>query len=281
MDSLVFVAVLFAAFCHAAWNASIKRGLDPFATTVLISICAGVLSLALLSVSGMPAATAWPWVVASVLIHVVYFGALIESYAAGDMGLVYPIARGSAPLVTAIAATAVVGERLGLYGWAGVAMLAAGVVLLSLRGSRDLARLDRRAIGFALLTALTIVGYTLVDGIGARQAGSAHAYTAAIFSGIGIAMVLYAMSRRGPAAFAPMIRSLGTGALGGALQVGSYGIAIWAMTVAPIALVAALRETSVLFGAILAVVFLKEPLLMPRIAAALLIVVGLVLIRLA
>src|SRR6185295_19383430 len=110
--------------------------------------------------------------------------ALIESYAAGDMGLVYPLARGSAPLMTATAAAFFLGEHLGVLGWLGIAVLATGVLLLSLRGSRDLAKLDRRAIGFALLTAVTICAYTIVDGIGGRAAGSANAYTAAIFVGI-------------------------------------------------------------------------------------------------
>jgi drug/metabolite transporter (DMT)-like permease len=197
------------------------------------------------------------------------------------MGLVYPLARGSAPLMTAAASTLFVSEYLGLLGWAGIAVLATGVLLLSLRGSRDLERLDRRAIGFALLTAVTICAYTIVDGIGARRAGSAHAYSAAIFAGIGVGMALYLLARRGAGGFAPMLRHWTTGLAGGTMQVTSYGIAIWAMTVAPIALVAALRETSVLFGTILAVTFLKEPLLLPRVAAALMIVGGLVLIRLS
>ena len=281
MDSFVFAAVLFAALCHAGWNAAVKRGLDPLATTVLISVGAALVGLAMLPFTGWPASAAWPWVIASVLIHIVYFAALIESYAAGDMGLVYPLARGSAPLMTAIGAAVWLKEHIGLFGWLGIAVLAVGVLLLSLRGSRDLAKLDRRAIRFALLTAVTICAYTLVDGVGARAAGNAHAYTAAIFVGIGVAMAIYALVRRGRDVFPLMMQHWRLGAGGGVMQVTSYGIAIWAMTVAPIALVGALRETSVLFGTILAVVFLKEPLLMPRVAAALLIVCGLVMIRLS
>ena len=281
MDSFVFVAVLFAALCHAGWNAAVKRGLDPLATTVLISIGAALVGVAMLPFTGWPQIAAWPWVIASVLIHIVYFAALIESYAAGDMGLVYPLARGSAPLMTATGAAVWLQEHIGLLGWLGIAVLAAGVLLLSLRGNRDLAKLDRRAIAFALLTAVTICAYTLVDGVGARAAGNAHAYTAAIFAGIGIAMAIYALARRGGAAFAPMVRHWKLGLGGGVMQVTSYGIAIWAMTVAPIALVGALRETSVLFGTILAVAFLKEPLMLPRVAAALMIVCGLVMIRLS
>jgi drug/metabolite transporter (DMT)-like permease len=280
MDTFVFAAVLFAAACHAGWNAAIKRGLDPLATTVLISLGAGVVALVLVPFAGWPAAPAWPWVMASVVIHLIYFAALIESYRAGDMGQVYPLARGSAPLMTAALSPLVVGEAVGAVAFVGIAVLAAGVFLLSLRGGRELARINRRAVGFALLTAVTICAYSLVDGIGARRAGSANAYTVALFAGIGPVMLVYALARRGSGVIAVMGRHWVTGLAGGALQVGSYGIAIWAMTVAPIAIVAALRETSVLFGAVIAVVFLKEPLRLPRIVAAVMIVCGLVLIRL-
>ena len=281
MDSFVFAAVLFAAACHAGWNATIKGGLDPLATTVLISIGAAIVSLVFLPVTGLPAAAAWPWCAASVLIHLVYFAALIESYRAGDMGQVYPIARGSAPLMTAVATTAFIGERLGLLGWCGILLLAAGVLLLSLRGGSDLARLDRTAVGFALFTAVTICAYSVVDGVGARLSGNANAYSVMLFVGIGPVMLIYALARRGHEVIAAMGQSWGLGLAGGGLQLGSYGIANWAMTVAPIAIVAALRESSVLFGAAIAVVFLKEPLRAGRVAAALMIVAGLALIRLS
>jgi drug/metabolite transporter (DMT)-like permease len=280
MDSLVFAAVLFAAACHAGWNASIKRGLDPLASTVAISLGAALVSLLALPVVGLPAREAWPWVLASVVIHLVYFGALIESYRTGDMGQVYPIARGSAPLMTATVTTVFVGERLGLLGWLGIVLLAAGVLLLSLRGGRALAKLNRRAVGFALFTAVMVCAYSVVDGIGARLAGSANAYSATLFVGIGPVMALYALARGGIRALSDTRQLWLTGLAGGALQLGSYGIAIWAMTLAPIAIVAALRETSVLFGALIAVVVLKEPLRAARMAAAFLIVCGLVLIRL-
>ena len=281
MDPFVFAAVLFAAACHAGWNAAVKKGLDPLVTTVLISLGAALVALPLGSVTGLPALAAWPWVVASVLIHLAYFAALIESYRAGDMGQVYPIARGSAPLLTAAGTALIIGERIGAQAWLGVVLLAGGVVLMSLRGGRELARLDRRAVGFALFTAITICAYSLVDGIGARRAGSAHAYSVALFVGIAPVMLAYALARRGRKAVVEMTRYWGTGLVGGALQLGSYGIAIWAMTVAPIAIVAALRETSVLFGALIAVVVLGEPLRPVRIVAALAIVAGLALIRLS
>jgi drug/metabolite transporter (DMT)-like permease len=280
MDPFVFTAVLFAAACHAAWNATIKRGLDPLTTTVAISIGAAVVALGFVPFVGLPAAAAWPFVIASVLIHLFYFGALIESYRSGDMGQVYPIARGTAPLMTATATAAFIGERLGALAWLGIVLLVAGVLLLSLRGGRDLAKLDRRAVGFALFTAVTVCAYSVVDGVGARLAGTANAYSAALFVGIGPVMALYAVVRSGRGATALVARHVGLGLAGGTLQLGSYAIAIWAMTVAPIAVVAALRETSVLFGAVIAVLVLKEPLRPSRVVAALLIVAGLALIRL-
>src|SRR5262249_56014232 len=170
MDPFVFAAVLFAAACHAGWNATIKRGPDPLARTVLISIGAAIVSAVFLPVVGLPAGAAWPWCIAWVLIHLGYFAALIESYRAGEMGQVYPIARGSAPLMTAIATTALVGERLGLFGWCGIVLLVAGVLLLSLRGGRELARLDSQAGGFAPLPPLPICALSVVDGVGPRPA---------------------------------------------------------------------------------------------------------------
>jgi drug/metabolite transporter (DMT)-like permease len=281
VSAFVFAAVLFAAACHAAWNATIKRGLDPLATTVLISIGAALVSAAFVPLVGLPAKAAWPWCGASVLIHLFYFAALIESYRAGDMGQVYPIARGAAPLMTATATTLFIGEPLGLAGWCGIILLVAGVLLLSLRGGRDLAKLDRRAVGFALFTAVTVCGYSVVDGLGARSAGDPITYSVALFVGIGPVMAIYALARRGGEIVPAMASNWRIGLAGGTLQLGSYAIAIWAMTLAPIAIVAALRETSVLFGAVIAVVFLREPLRASRIVAAAMIVAGLTLIRLA
>jgi drug/metabolite transporter (DMT)-like permease len=279
MDSLVFAAVLLAAAAHAGWNATIKRGLDPLVMTVLIAAGAGVVALPLLAWGGLPAPPARPWVIASVLVHLGYFVGLIEAYRRGDLSQVYPIARGAAPLLTAGVSTLWLGERLGAVGWIGLLGLVAGVLMLSLGGGGDLGRLDRRAVGFALFTALTVCAYSVIDGVGVRAAGDPLVYAAALFVGNGLVMTLYGLVRRGPrlmaAASADWRRSL----TGGGLQVASYAVALWAMTRAPIAVVAALRETSVLFGALIAVAILKERVGPVRVLAALLIVAGLVLIR--
>jgi len=279
MDSLVFAAVLLAAAAHAGWNATIKRGLDPLVMTVLIAAGAGVIALPILAWGGLPAPQARPWVIASVLVHLGYFVGLIEAYRSGDLAQVYPIARGAAPLLTAGVSTLWLGERLGALGWIGLLGLVAGVLMLSLRGGGDLGRLDRRAVGFALFTALTVCAYSVIDGVGVRAAGDALVYAAALFVGNGVVMTLYGLARRGPRLIAAASADWRPSLAGGGLQVASYAIALWAMTLAPIAVVAALRETSVLFGALIAVAFLKERVGPVRLLAALLIVVGLVLIR--
>jgi len=275
----VFFAVLFGAACHAGWNALLKIRLEPLAAMALIAIMSAIVVLPVMVFLPVPPLAAWGWLIASVIFHLGYFIGLTKAYAAGDMGQVYPIARGTAPLLTALASTLLLGEVVGLFGWLGILILVSGVFLLSLRGGRNL-HFDRRAVAFALFTAVTICGYSVVDGLGARAAGNAHVYTAWLFLLDGLMMLVFVLLRRG----APVLRVFTgfwkEGLLGGALSLASYWIAIWAMTVAPIALVAALRETSVLFGSLIAVVVLKEPLHRARIIAALMIVGGLVLIRL-
>lgn len=280
MDSFVFAAVLFAAACHAGWNAVLKFGLDPFATTALIAVASGVVALPLIPLVGLPAFESWPWIVASVVLHLGYYIGLTEAYRTGDMGQVYPIARGSAPLMTAVLSSTLLGEHVGPLGWGGILLLIFGVLFLSTHGGRDLAKVDRRAIGFAFFTATTICGYSMVDGVGGRVSGNPHGYAAILFLLDGISMLVFVLLRRGVSVVPALVPYWRRGLVGGTLSLIAYWIAIWAMTVAPIAIVAALRESSVLFGAAIAVIFLKEPLRAVRVIAAMMIVGGLALIRL-
>jgi drug/metabolite transporter (DMT)-like permease len=280
MDLFVFLAVLAAAAFHAGWNALLKLNLEPIVATSLVAAASGIVAVPFVVVVGLPTSASWPYILASVAIHIVYYFALAQAYRFGDLGQVYPIARGTAPLMTAILATLWLGEGLGSYGWAGVIVLATGILLLALRGGRAVERFDARSVGFALLTSLTITTYTLVDGIGARVSGSPLQYTAWLFLLSGGAMGIYGrllVGRR----FAGELAAHWKLTVGGAvLSTAAYAIAIWAMTVAPIALVAALRETSVLFAALLGTVLLREPVLPARVAAACLVLAGVVLVRL-
>jgi drug/metabolite transporter (DMT)-like permease len=280
MDAFVFSAVLAAAACHAGWNALLKLKLEPIVATALVAIASGLVVIPVAAWTGLPNSAAWPYVVASVIIHIGYYLALAEAYRTGDLGQVYPVARGSAPLMTAVLASVWIGEALGFYGWAGVVVLAGGILLLAVKGGRAAQAFDARSIGFALLTSLTITAYTLVDGVGARLAGSAAAYTAWLFLLSAAAMAVYGFARVGPRLLADFKANWGMAIAGAALSTAAYAIAIWAMTQAPIALVAALRETSVLFAALLGMLLLREPLLPVRIAAALVVLAGVVLLRL-
>lgn len=279
MTTVVFAAVLFAAVCHASWNALIKVALDPLSTTTLILCGATVFAIGAIPFVPLPQPASWPYLVASSIIHLLYFASLAEAYRTGDLGQVYPIARGSAPLMTAMAGTLIVGEHLSVLAWGGIVALALGVLALSLKGGRDLAKLDTRAVGFALFTAVTICAYTIVDGIGARKSGHAVSYVLWGFVGICICLVPYAFYRNGRALLSDAMQFWPRGLAGGALQVVSYSIALWAMTLVPIAIVASLRETSVLFAALIAVLLLGEPFRAIRVLAAVLIVAGLIAIR--
>ena len=280
MDLFVFIAVLVAAACHAGWNALLKLNIEPIVATTLVALASGLVAVPFVCVVDIPHAGAWPYLVASVVVHIGYYLALAEAYRHGDLGQVYPIARGTAPLLTALVAMLTLGEFLGLFGWAGVIALAGGILLLAVRGGRTDRRSDARSVGFALLTSLTITSYTLSDGIGARAAGSAASYTAWLFLLSGAAMSLYGLIRVGPRRLAGYSKANWAIALGGAaLSTAAYAIAIWAMTVAPIALVAALRETSVLFATLICTLFLREPWLAARIAATVMVLAGAVLLR--
>jgi drug/metabolite transporter (DMT)-like permease len=279
MDLYVFLAVLTAAACHAGWNALLKLNVEPIVATSLVAAASGIVAVPFAFVVGLPSAAAWPYVLASVAIHIDYYLALAQAYRFGDLGQVYPIARGTAPLMTAVLATLWLGEGLGPYGWAGIVLLAAGILLLAVRGGRTLKPFDARSVGFALLTSLTITTYTLVDGLGARISGAPQQYTVWLFLLSGGAMGVYGLVRIGPRLATEFADHWKLTIGGAALSTAAYGIAIWAMTVAPIALVAALRETSVLFAALLSTVLLREPLLPARIAAACLVLAGMVLVR--
>jgi drug/metabolite transporter (DMT)-like permease len=280
MDSFVFAAVLAAAAMHAGWNAVLKVRLEPFLAMTLITGSAGIVAIPLLVVFGWPRLEAWPWLIGSVVLHLAYYIALTEAYRRADMGQVYPIARGGAPLLTAAASLLILREPMSFQATVGIGVLGAGVALMSLRGSRKHQAIDPVAVVFALATAVIISGYTLVDGIGARTAGDPHAYATALFVIDGAPLLLFMVWRDGFRGLTPLLRFAGPGLIAGTLSFAAYWIAIWAMTVAPIALVGALRETSVLFAAAIAFVFLKEPFGPIRALAACLIVAGLLLIRL-
>lgn len=246
----------------------------------LINIFAGIIGLPLLVWTGLPAAASWPWSALSLAIHMAYTFTLSEAYRRADMSVVYPIARGGAPLLTAFVSLVWLGDPVSAGGMVGIGLLAAGILLMTLRFGPQAHPVDGKGVGFALLTAVIICCYTMSDGMGARASGNALAYSALLFVLNGFIPLPLLWALRGRDALAPLRGFLVPGFFGGTMGFASYAIAIWAMSIAPIALVAAVRETSVLFGAAIAVLFLGEPLRINRIVAAVLILAGLALIRL-
>ena len=257
----------------------LKIRLEPFLTMVLINAAGGAIGLPFLIYWGWPASESYPSLLASTLLHLGYYLALTGAYKRADMGQVYPVARGSAPLMTSLFASIFLAEPLTSNSIIGIALLGLGIFTMAFNFKSDGQKMDRQALLYAILTAICICGYTIADGTGARLSGNPHAYTAALFVLDGFSFTIFAFLLRGFDNLKPIFKYALPGLLGGAMSCAAYGIAIWAMTVAPIPLVAAVRETSVLFGAAIAVIFLNEPLKTSRIVAAILIVCGLTVIR--
>jgi drug/metabolite transporter (DMT)-like permease len=280
MDPLVFVLILLCAVGHAAWNSLLKGRIDPAVATTMLAIGGGLAAMPVLFFTGMPAEESRPLLLVSILIHLFYWTYLGKAYAAGDFSQVYPLARGAAPLITAIGAMLLIQEYPTPLGWLGILILVTGVLTIACRGGSCTGRLNRTAVMLAAVTALSTAGYSLVDGIGARMSGSAFAYTAFLYACNGWALLVYGLARQRQALFDAVERNWHFGLIGGALSLLFYGTGVWAMTRAPIALVAALRESSILAALVIGSVYLKEPLPAPRIVGALAVCAGLVVLRL-
>lgn len=273
----VLLAVMFGALLHASWNALVKSSSDKTLDTALIHVLCSVVAIPFSLYLGPPVAEAWPFIVASLVIHVGYYFALAGAYKHGELGLTYPLMRGTAPMLVALSSLALLSEELSAMGWLGVLLVSSGVLLLG--ASADLMQ-HRKAVLFALSNAVLIAIYTVVDAKGARISGHVAQYVAMLFvlDGWPFAAIVF-LHRKGKVW--SYVRHRWPVALGGALaSLGSYGIALWAMTVAPVAMVAALRETSVLFAAVLGAWFLKESWTRKRVLGTVAIVSGVMSLRL-
>lgn len=278
MTAPVFLAVLGAALLHAVWNALIKVRRDRFTAITLMTIGIGATALLFLPFVAVPPAAVWPFILISSGAQNGYRLFLAKAYEAGDLSQTYALARGTAPLVVALAGIALIGEVPTPLAAGGILLLSCGTLAMSLRGGAGTVR--NRAVGYALLTSLFIAGYTLADGHGARLAADALGYTAWLFATDAAILFVAVLSTRGPGVLRIPLREWAVTLLAGVMGAASYAIAVWAMTRAPVASVAALRETAILFAVGISVVFLKEALTAWRIVAALLIVAGMASLRL-
>ncbi|MEV6128463.1 DMT family transporter [Streptomyces violaceusniger] len=291
MTPLVAAAVLIAAVTHASWNAIAHGIRDQLLAFTLVGGGGALCGLALLPFAPLPAADAWPYLLASAAIHVVYQLLLMRSFHLGDFGQMYPIARGTAPLVVTVAAALFVGERPDHWQAAGIALASAGLVGVALWGVKGPRHADDEeggqdggqnggaapqwlALTAAIATGLSIAAYTVVDGLGVRASGSAPGYIAWLMILEGFAIPAWALAIRRGALLRQLRPVAARGLLGGLLSVSAYGLVLWAQTQAELAPIAALRESSIIVGAAIGTLFFKERFGGPRIAAAGLMVAG-------
>ena len=280
----VLAAVLGAALLHALWNSLVKSAADKFLASALVALWCGAAALLAGLALPWPAAAAAPFIAASALVHIVYFLLVGRLYRDADLSVAYPIMRGLAPLIAAVIALLTLGELPTPFAVLGVAVLAGGVALMGASGLAH-RRIDATTLAVALANAFVIAVYTVIDGQGARISGQgaffalaynawADALTALLYAPIVFAL-------RGRAKAIAVIRFWRRGLVGGLAAFVGYAVVVWAMTRAPIAVIAALRETSVLFAALIGVALLGEPFRPQRAVAALVIFLGVVALRLA
>ena len=267
-----------AALLHATWNAMVKSSRDIQLDLTIITFGAGLAAAPFLLVVVPPARAAWPYLAATIVIHVGYYIAIVGAYRAGDLSHGYPIMRGAAPLLVALCAAAWFGEAPGPAVWAGVLLICGGVLSLGLVGFHW--RESRASTGWALANAVIIAAYTLVDAAGARASGSPQGYVVWLFVLDALPFPLLVLAQRRAALVGYASRYWMRGLVGGALSAAAYGISLWAMTRAPVAAVAALRETSVIFAALIGAWLLKEGHVVRWLASALVVVAGVVALKL-
>ena len=277
MGISVFAIVLVAAALHASWNAIVKGGGDTLLTTVLVTGAAALFAVVSLPFLPPPARASWAFIAVSASLQIVYFVLVARAYRVADMSLTYPLMRGTAPLLVAVASVMWFSEPLSARAWLGLGVICAGI--LGMTGA--VPRNAKAGIGLALGNAIVIAAYTLIDGIGVRRSGAPAAYTLWIFLLSGVALSSWAWLRQRAVLQGYIRRNWHLGLVGGAGTIGSYGLALWAMTVTPVAIVAALRETSILFGTAISALLLHERVGRARIAGVCVIVVGAILLRLA
>ncbi|HBI82136.1 MAG TPA: phosphonate utilization protein [Alcaligenaceae bacterium] len=279
MSWTVMIVILVGAVLHASWNVLIKSSEDKILDTAVIHLFCSFIALPFFIAFGLPSVEAWPYLFASCVIHIAYYFALAHAYHHGELGLTYPLMRGAAPLMVAVGSYIFVDDAaISLKGWFGVVFICIGVLVLGLSAGM---LQHRRAILTALANAAIIALYTLFDSQGVRLSDHPSQYIAALFALDGWAFALWVFYIRGEKSI-DYLKKRWKLAFGGAMaSIGSYAIALWAMTVAPVASVAALRETSVLFATLLGAWFFKEKLTQRRMFAVLVIIAGAVMVRLA
>lgn len=276
----VVAVVLAAALLHASWNALIRGAPDKGLYTLMMHACSALVACVGLIFIGLPAPASWPWLIASALLHTLYILLLMRAYKEGQLAVSYVLMRGLAPLAVCLASAPLLGESLPALAWAGVLCIVLGVLGIALGSGAPVLQALRSPANLAALgNAIVIAAYTLVDGQGARLSGNTIAYVLALALLEPMVILLYTLRTR-PRAFLNYTRAhWPLGLLGGCISMASYAMALWAMTQAPIAVVATLRESSVIFAVLIGALWFKEGRLRTGLLAAGAVLTGITLIR--
>lgn len=274
----ILLAVLGSAFLHALWNALIKTGTSRLGAMIILSIGEVPIGLAVAAFCPLPAPEVWKWVLMAGCAHFFYKSFLTYAYDHGDLSRVYPIARGAAPLIVAIFGTVLLADHLTLHEFAGIAILGFGILLMA-QGIFSNGE-NRKMLPYALGSACATATYTMLDGTGARVAGDAIGYVAWVFVADGLLFATGMLAWKGLDVLPRDRKAWGTGMLAAAASYGAYGVSVWAMTKAPIAVVAAVRETSILFAVLIGWLVFGEKMTRGKALAACVIVSGVILTRL-
>jgi drug/metabolite transporter (DMT)-like permease len=278
----VTIAVLGAGLLHAGWNALLKSapGGDALLDTATVVAGSSLCAVVVIPFVPVPAAAAWPYMLVSATIHFGYYLTLARAYRIGDLSFAYPLMRGTAPLLVAVLGIAFLRETPTVANAAGILLISLGIVSIAFVRHESIRRHPPAAAYWAFANASLIACYTLVDASGARASGNAAGYVSWLIFLEGLPFLLWVFMHRGRAAVRYVGNSAGRGIIGGACSLAAYGIVLWAMTRAPVAAVAALRETSVLFAALIGSFWLKEGFGLPRLAGAISVVVGIAALKL-
>ena len=277
MDPFVFILVLVAAVCHASWNALIKKGDDPWARLAISNFVGMGIGLVLLPFVPFPNAEAWPFILGSAAIHQIYYVTVCLQYRYGDLSHVYPISRGSAPILVTIGAYLFVGESLPPLGVLAVLFISAAII--SLTFSTTWKPGEGKGVVFALMTGVTIAFYTVIDGQGGRAADNVLGYIVYLFFIDSVPFGIYVGYIRRHSFSSTMKTNWKTGALTGILAFPAYGLVIWAMSISPLTYVSALRETSVILAVLIGTRLLGEPFGARRALAATAVAVGVIILQ--
>jgi drug/metabolite transporter (DMT)-like permease len=283
LTPLVIFLVLSAALLHASWNALLRGGADRAQSMLVMNIAVGLTGLAMLAVAGLPSSAAAPYVFASGLLHLIYNALLVVMYRSGDLGETYPVARGTSPALVSLGGSLFAGEWMGPTATVGIGLVCAGIFMLAAARARATSssdglpmkagQLQAMNLPAALATGVSIAAYTIVDGIGVRASGNWVAYVGSIFAFF-LLMPLWYLAGRQFSMFVMSPVEVVKAASGGLISLAAYGAIIWAMQTGSMGAVSALRETSVLFAALLGAAFLGERLTGWRIAACCIISAG-------